>query len=82
MSFEDLSDEQIWAICLAIIPGLRKQRDYLKHRDQIIDLERKAFEVLMTIDGLEYFERQLSLAEEHELANWMRRLRQERQALN
>ena len=34
-----------------------------------------------SIDWLEYLERQLTAAEEHELARWMRRLRQERQAL-
>jgi hypothetical protein len=78
VNFDDLSDEQIWAICLAIMPGLRDREDYLMLRDSLIDLERKVIERLATIDALEYFERQLRLAGEHKLAKWMRRLRLER----
>jgi hypothetical protein len=75
---QDLTDEEIWAIVLAMLPGLRDDARYLVHRDWIINSIRKLLEARATGDTLEELFARLTLAGEHELASWMRKWRQER----
>jgi hypothetical protein len=84
VNLEDLSDEQCYAIWLAWDAEWRPEGYvYPISRDMAAYYVRGFLNPSTTsIDWLEYLERQLTAAEEHELARWMRRLRQERQALN
>jgi len=85
VSTDDLSDDQIWTICLAIMPGLPNMQDYLMHRDGMINLFRELFDdarIGLTVSMLEDLVDRLTLGGEHKLASLMQKWRQERQSLN
>jgi hypothetical protein len=82
---EDLTDEQIWTICLAMMPGLRDDRRASMKRARIINLQRVLFDdarLGLTVDGLDDLIDYLTRDGEHELASLMRKWRQQRQTLN
>jgi hypothetical protein len=82
---EDLTDEQIWTICLAMMAGLRDDRRASMKRAGIINLMRVLFDdarLGLTVDGLDDLVDYLTRDGEHELASLMRKWRQERQSLN
>jgi len=67
------------------MPGLPNMRDYLMHRDGMINLFRELFDdarIGLTVSMLEDLVDRLTLGGEHELASLMRKWRQERQTLN
>jgi hypothetical protein len=80
---EDLSDDECWRIHMAVCTANGRPDGFtdVVPRDYWIGYTRE-FLPSCPIAGLAEYERVLKLAGEDKLANWVRMLRQERQALN
>ena len=87
MNPQDLTDEQCWAIWMTLDPDLR-DLSHLAPSDDAdeytlgVNLVRKWLGPGSPIAALRAIVRRLALAGEHSLAQWVDRLRQERQAPN
>jgi hypothetical protein len=75
---EDLTDEQCWKIWRLVFA--ENSVGCMHPRDGAICFVRKM--LYGPIDNLESLESELAVAEEHELVDWMRRFRLERQSRN
>ena len=86
MNPQDLTDEQCWAIWMTLDHDLR-DLSHLAPSDADeytlgVNLVRKWLDPSSPIAALRAIVSRLALAGEHSLAQWVDRLRQERQALN
>ena len=80
---QELTDDECWTIHMTICVDNARPDGFtdVVCRDYWIRFIRTMLGCY-SVDTLQYLERQLTLAEEHELAGWMKMYCQERQALN
>jgi hypothetical protein len=80
---KDLTDEQIFKIWLTYDRVYDHEASFFDHpitRAEVIDLVGSLLDPTISADQMEYLEDQLEFDEEYKLANWIRKLRHERES--